>query len=274
MPNWADNRIIVSGDSEKIKKFLNDGVKNSAGNYHFGSWIPIPETYVKYDTTNHPYGKGLVVGEKDCFSGIVTTEERLKEFIEATKYQKKTYGVIGWYDWNVNNYGCKWDEDMELLERIDDNEKTECITFLTTTPWSSPIEFVRTIVQRYKFRITMYSHFEDCVNQALIFEADDNGELSETDITDTVKDRINSDAVKFLSRIQDERTKELLLIKWNEYTRADYVDISRYNIDEVGNYDLSIFIEDFKEWVKWCNESDDEMLNNELDEIIDNLWII
>lgn len=270
MPNWTDNRIIVSGDSEKIKKFLNDGVKNSAGNYHFGSWIPIPETYAKYDTANHPYGKGLVVGEKDCFTDIVTTEERLKEFIEATEYQKETYGVIGWYDWNVNNYGCKWDEDMELLERIDDNEKTECITFLTTTPWSSPIEFVRTIVQRYKFRITMYSHFEDCVNQALIFETDDNGELSEIDITISVKDIINSDGIEFLSRNQDERTKELLLNKWDEYIKEDYMNISEYNIDEFENYDLSNFIEDFKEWVKWS--SDDEMLNNELDEIIDNIW--
>lgn len=267
MPNWTENRIIISGDSEKIKKFLNDGVKNSAGNYHFGSWIPIPETYAKYDTTNHPNGKGLVLGKKDDFTGIVTTEERLKEFIEATEYQKKTYGAIGWYDWNVKNYGCKWDEEMELLEGIDNNEY---ITFLTATPWNSPIEFVRTIVQRYKFRITMYSHFEDCVNQALIFEADDNGELSEMDITNSVKDIINSDGVEFLSRNKDKHTKKLLLNQWNDYIKNDYVDISKYNIDEVGYYDLSNFIEEFKEWAK--HNSDDEMANNELDEIIDNIW--
>ena len=169
MPNWTNNAITVRGPKEVLDKMLADAKRNEQGNYAFSSWLPMPETYHKYDTTNHPNGEGLRVGEHvnwDKDSPIVT-EELIEEYKQATKEQKEKYGVVGWYDWNCANYGCKWDMEFENLVRDSDTE----LTIYVETPWSAPANFLLTMSQRYpELVFTADSHYEEGEYEVLEFQ--------------------------------------------------------------------------------------------------------
>ena len=175
MPNWTDNFIQIRGAKEDLDKFINDGVKREGDSeevkaqpYSFGSWIPRPETYDKYDTTNYPNGDRLRLGERvspwDENSPIVTPQ-LIEEFKQATKEQMEKYGAVGWYDWNKKNYGCKWDEPFSI-ERVSDTEAQINVT----TPWTAPDAFLLTISERYpNLEIEVDSHYEDGYNEWNIY---------------------------------------------------------------------------------------------------------
>lgn len=149
MPNWTYNNILIKGEKKNLDKFMNDAIRNEDGKLSLSSWLPIPETFEKYDTTNHPNGQGLKVGDK-WYDGLgdhgdkVVTEELIEEFKRATEEQRTKYGVVGWYDYNVITFGCKWDSKV-CVEDIGDTE----IKLSTETPWSAPENWLRTLSKNY-----------------------------------------------------------------------------------------------------------------------------
>ena len=165
MPNWTYNTIRVEGSKDSLTKFMTDGLANAHKPEKEGdnpqlslsSWMPTPETFLKYDTTNHPNGKGLKVGDK-WWDGLgphgdkVVTEELIEEFKQATKEQAEKYGVVGWYDYNVKTFGCKWDSEVRV-ENINDTE----INLSADTPWSAPDKWLRTISEKYP-ELTFHLH--------------------------------------------------------------------------------------------------------------------
>ena len=170
MPNWTYNSIRVEGSKDSLTKFMNDGLANARKPENEGdnpqlslsSWIPTPETFRKYDTTNHPDGKGLKVGDK-WWDGLgshgdkVVTEELIEEFKQATKEQAEKYGVVGWYDYNVKTFGCKWDSEV-CVESINDTE----INLSADTPWSAPENWLRTISAKYPdLTFHLYATYEE-----------------------------------------------------------------------------------------------------------------
>ena len=42
----------------------------------------------------------------------------------------------GWYEWNISNWGTKWD-----AQPFDINWEDDCVTFQLETAWSPPIHF-------------------------------------------------------------------------------------------------------------------------------------
>ena len=82
-------------------------------------------------------------------SNVVTfrheNTEQIKKLIEATESENLFNTFVSrpidqednWYDWNVNNWGTKWECDSaEQISRDDNSVK---LAFLTA--WSPPIEF-------------------------------------------------------------------------------------------------------------------------------------
>lgn len=47
---------------------------------------------------------------------------------------------VNWYDWRVQNWGTKWDVDLEGLEFINNHDGTSVITGYFDSAWSPPIE--------------------------------------------------------------------------------------------------------------------------------------
>ena len=146
MPNWVNNNIIIKGKNELIEQFLSDAQKDQNGHLSFSSWIPIPETFLKYDTTNYPNGEGLVIGEKIPFKddSPIVTEELIEEYKAATKLQKEQYGVVGWYDYNYFTFGCKWNCQIDIEGKTDGELSLYC-----ETPWGSPSFFISNVSEQY-----------------------------------------------------------------------------------------------------------------------------
>lgn len=46
------------------------------------------------------------------------------------------YGYASWYDWNIANWGVKWDFELENVERVDANTLSAAFD----SAWSPPIE--------------------------------------------------------------------------------------------------------------------------------------
>lgn len=132
MPNYVANRVVLVGSDETIKKVI-AFVKSDESVFDFNKIVPMPETFLKYDTTNYPNGKQLQVGQRVSWEkdSPIVTEELIEEYKQATREQEEKYGVVGWYDWSINYWGTKWNACDALM--------TEGGVFLFDTAWSAPI---------------------------------------------------------------------------------------------------------------------------------------
>ena len=215
MPNWTENQIIVKGPKEVLDRMLTEGTKLDDGSYHFGSWFPIPETYIKYDTTNHPNGEYLEVGKPISWQkgAPVATEELIEEFKKATAEQKEKYGAVGWYNWNVMTYGCKWDSDFKPVRTDDDK-----LVITVDTPWSAPKPFLQKMSNRYpELQFDLYAHYEDCANECCSFLEG----VEETIDGDFIKTPANDYILKKINERQDPEERVLLTKCVQRYFNRD-----------------------------------------------------
>lgn len=146
MPNWVKNKVTILEGGEEFLRRAADALNDSEG--LFEAFIPVPETYKLYDTTNHPDGKGLVVGKEytswpgSTFKGAgeIITQQLIDEYKAATKEQEEKYGVVGWYHFGCKYWGTKWDVDDFGINR-------DTVEF--STAWSMPDGFCARISEMY-----------------------------------------------------------------------------------------------------------------------------
>ena len=105
MPNWCNNTLSLTGPKEKITAIYNKAKKDDA---LLQQLKPMPE----------------------ALEG--TTSPAPKE----GKVQPLVDGFDNWYDWRVQNWGTKWDVDMDGLELSDDGTT---ITGWFDSAWAPPI---------------------------------------------------------------------------------------------------------------------------------------
>lgn len=125
MPNWCQNNVAVSGPAKDIKKFskwLNDGK---------GLLTKI-----------NPTPKALL-GTAAGFHGDPEEQEKLEKKSAANK---KKYGYANWYDWNVANWGTKWDIDAEIDDISSSDEE---IIFGFNSAWSPPEAAFETMSEKF-----------------------------------------------------------------------------------------------------------------------------
>lgn len=79
---------------------------------------------------------------------IAAYEKYCKEYREAADYQKKTYGVVGWYDWGNKYRGTKWNADLTDWEVAEQGD--ELILYAhCDTAWCYPQEWLATMQNRH-----------------------------------------------------------------------------------------------------------------------------
>lgn len=132
MPNWCENTLSANGTAEDISafvKWLDDKP------FSFERIDPTPEEL----KDNAPFSQS----RKDSGAG--------KELIEK-------FGSDNWYDWRVQNWGCKWD--------IDENEgkpahsSAESIGFEFQTPWGPPERAIYTLSLKFPTLTFFLGYYE------------------------------------------------------------------------------------------------------------------
>jgi len=146
MPNWCHNNITISGNPEDMLEFFK---KSKSPKYKGGdlekwvntqkftlrSWLPMPRTFKDWDTTNSPK-------RRDQFKSDEAYHRYMTNWNRAQTYQMKKYGCIGWYQYNYNTLGCKWDAELELIDYA-----LDAVLFVCDTPWNAPREWMRTLIK-------------------------------------------------------------------------------------------------------------------------------
>ena len=115
MPNWCNNTITIKGQTETISKLWEEATAEDGG--LLSAMVPPPE---------------------NMFHGNLGEKER-KECAEK--------GIPNWYDWQVSNWGTKWDVSTEGLEFIDNKDGTAEITGWFDSAWSPPIDAYNTFCE-------------------------------------------------------------------------------------------------------------------------------
>ena len=161
MPNWVSNQITLVGKKEEITRLLNTALRNSIseecetlkGAYdallhqakhivkndkgelvqkdglRMSTFHPIPDTFLLYDTTNHP-----------------------DQFEDAAMEQMEQYGVVGWYDYNLKTFGVKWDCDIQI-DSLKVKDDMAMLDIFIESPWDTPKGFIKCIKENYDLDI-------------------------------------------------------------------------------------------------------------------------
>ena len=174
MSNWVQNQVALKGTKEQMTKLFNqvydnvetwEDVENNIETWELTmrSWLPMPKTFEDFDTTNSietfemKYGELLKAAENlpvDEYEQVengyrMAYQVYVKQYNAAKHYQEKTYGCVGWYDYNKKTLGTKWNAQIEHLHIASELEKDDVVVvyFYVQTAWTEPIPFLEHLAQ-------------------------------------------------------------------------------------------------------------------------------
>ena len=127
MPNWVFNTLNVTGSSEDVETFIGEMA------------TPIP---------THVYPEGSYISK----DGEWKTEEVVFSFWNAVAPTdlKSYFTGDTWYNWNISNWGVKWDAKMEEdPDRYTLADGTAGVTYHFDTAWGTPEFALRAMARKY-----------------------------------------------------------------------------------------------------------------------------
>lgn len=199
MPNWVYNNVSVSGKKDDLIAFAEKARKQHETQWLSEEWvfdeaqgknvrIPEEERKVKIELSEPqplsfwnfvcptdeelPYYFGHKVKPEDETDPNATAEERMAKAL--------SFSGSGWYDWNVRNWGTKWDANDEEgdpdLENLKDHDS---ISYRFSTAWGIPEPIFRAMVEQHpELDFDFYSEEEQGWGAEYTSSDGDEGERS------------------------------------------------------------------------------------------------
>jgi hypothetical protein len=149
MPNWVNNALLVDGPVEEVERFI-----AQAG---------APYATKRTDFSDGDFKMVDHTEEQELsFWNFVRPDDSILEeywgpertnlpFEEAIQHKTNH-----WYDWNVRNWGTKWDACHLSGGDIATNADEACVSYDFDTAWSEPYPVFEAMVQQFpklKFRL-------------------------------------------------------------------------------------------------------------------------
>jgi hypothetical protein len=151
MPNWTYNYLDINGSKEDISAIK--AQLNKPFTKQHEQWNP--ETN-KMEIKDYPYSNP-VFAFHNIYNHIqdgVSDEDYMKQpdhtlpMAEQLQFKGKC-----WYDWNVRNWGTKWDVGMSDEESYRETEITDetdtSIGYKFNTAWSPPFQAIEKLSAQY-----------------------------------------------------------------------------------------------------------------------------
>ena len=151
MPNWCYNSLTIEGSKELIadvKRILNrpfkqthDSWNASSGKMELSDTIYSNPVFAFHNIYNH-----IQDGVSD------------EEYLKQSDFAKSTAEVLSfsgnnWYDWNVRNWGTKWDVAVSNDEKYPETEITidseDTLGYRFNTAWGPPTEAIVKLSTQY-----------------------------------------------------------------------------------------------------------------------------
>jgi hypothetical protein len=163
MPNWVSNTLSFIANSEEE---YNDIVNTLAA--------PIVSKNAEGEFVNEP--------TEFSFQNIIfVPKDKYEEYFASHGYspEKGNYGdtTYNWYNWNVINWGTKWDAcDVELEK----DPRDFTVMYRFNTPWSPPIPVLRALAEKFPNALINLQYEEEqgwggeiCFNQGECVQDDE-----------------------------------------------------------------------------------------------------
>lgn len=113
MPNWCSNAITLRhADPAMIDRV----VKGKEG--LLMEFLPTPQALV------------------ETVAGSFGDTDKQRELERQQAENIRLYGAKDWYDWNIANWGTKWDFALENINRVDANT----VTAAFDSAWAPPVD--------------------------------------------------------------------------------------------------------------------------------------
>lgn len=158
MPNWCHNTLKVHGSIVDLAAFLKQAEQGAEdGNaLTFAAFVPVPENVAPGPSGYSWMGRDKYGAWTPCdfvrdpadperripdpAQGLTEVDSyeyvTLANGTRLTKADAKNKGIIGRYDWNVANWGTKWDAETT---HVDDSALLDgYVTLFFATAWSPP----------------------------------------------------------------------------------------------------------------------------------------
>lgn len=137
MPNWCSNTIVVGGEAADISEFnawLDDGKGV------LSKILPTPTPLT------------------ETMSGFHGDPEKQAELEKQEQSNLEQFGYKNWYDWNIGNWGTKWDVDAEI---DDSNNTDEQVIFSFESAWSPPQKAIAILAEKFSKLSFRHSYLEE-----------------------------------------------------------------------------------------------------------------
>lgn len=169
MPNWVYNHLSVAGEKKDLLAFAEKARQEHETLWLTQGWkfdealgknVAVPENervieremsgesvisfwnFLRPADEDLPYYFGHKVKPEDEDDPDATSEQKLAKAM--------TFGGSDAYDWNVRNWGTKWDAgSAELDEDLDTLKDEDTLTYRYETAWSIPEGFMRAMVGQH-----------------------------------------------------------------------------------------------------------------------------
>ena len=213
MPNWVYTSMAVSGKKEDLLAFAEKASQQHETQWLSEGWIrnedgtntKVPDeerkieiqlsgttpmsfwNFLRPTDEELPYYFGNKVKPEDEPNPDATQEERLAKAL--------LFEGSGWYDWNIRNWGCKWDaNDEELDNDLDKLEPHDTLSYRFSTAWSPAEGAFRAMTEQHP-ELTFEFHCEEEQGWGVVYDGQD-GSLSvskEWDIPNSHADFVAKD---------------------------------------------------------------------------------
>jgi len=183
MPNWCNNKLVISGSAEAIEHFKK--TLGPKGEFKFTQTVPMPRELQEVTT-----GHNIINGKHyDQWREEILTPPRVKArkarkaaiakyrakvernggskrvMIPVTETDKerlmRQYGAPDWYNWAQANWGTKWDIDSDTtMEELGSQDGYAALVSTFDTAWTPPINWAKAAGKKFP-ELTFEIHYSE-----------------------------------------------------------------------------------------------------------------
>lgn len=236
MPNHITNRLTFSGDPDVIAT-LRKSIRNERSVIDFEKIVSMPEEleniqtgFIRIDGKEYRlyrvYRKGTrEVVDEEIFNNndvdiVGLTDDEVQALIDL-------YGATNWYDWNISNWGTKWNAyDVK-------RHASGAITF--DTAWSTPLRAMAALSEKFPTVTIKVEYADEDTGNNVGYYILLNGEMVESvDYSDSIEGY--GLAMRLRKGKKCKTPKDIILAIAEYYEDIDYAKeiAERYAVDITG----------------------------------------
>ena len=146
MPNWVYNSLHATGSAEDIAKLKSQ--LNQPFTRQHDQWDPATKQMglKEYSYSNPVFAFWNIIKPTDMATYLLQKDPNHDDSV--IDFQGNN-----WYDWNVRNWGTKWDvavgDDEKYPETSITHEDETVIAYSFNTAWSPPTQAIETLSAQY-----------------------------------------------------------------------------------------------------------------------------